>query len=1307
MKTSIKITLVFWFLSFCTFSQHDHEGLEILCHSKTLAVFENDLELTADDFRNQNLINFLDDQYQNFQNDIRNRLHNGIEILEPDFEIEYQSLVINTKEQLSEIPEAPTAPPILKILNGPCVNMDFETGDFTGWDLTRGDVDGSVPYSFVGEFPVGPSAYHQIFGGGADPVTGIPTVNPLGGAFSVRLGNGTGTGARAARMKQTFLVDATNYLYTYSYAVVFESPNGHALNELPYFTVRVFDEFGANVPCGEYSVIADAASAPDYLTTVSGGVTILYQNWQTVFTNLSAYIGQNVTIEFTSGDCSLTGHYGYAYVDASCAMNQIIASDNIICTGDNAILTAPAGAASYLWSTGETTQQITVFSGGNYTCTLTPFQGGGCEIVLDIDIIENPTPTANFSANALAVCINEAIDFNDLSTIPNPGVIANYRWNFGDGTVTPLSNGAIGAVPNTTGTYLNPSHTYTTSGVFNVELYVESTDGCSDNIIIPVTINALPIVNAGLDQEVCEGTSVTLNGAGAIGYVWNNGVVNGVPFVQGIGTITYTVTGTDANGCQNTDQVDVTVNALPNVMAGIDQEVCQGTAVTLNGGGAIVYVWNNGAVNGIPFVQGVGTITYTVTGTDANGCQNTDQVDVTVNALPIVNAGLDQEVCQGTAVTLNGAGAIGYIWNNGVVNGVPFVQGVGTINYIVTGTDANGCQNTDQVDVTVNALPNINAGLDQEVCEGTAVTLNGAGAIGYVWDNGIVDGNPFVQGVGTITYTVIGTDANGCQNTDQVDVTVNALPIVNAGLDQEVCEGTAVTLNGAGAIGYVWNNGIVNGVPFLQAVGTITYTVIGTDANGCQNTDQVDVTVNALPIVNAGIDQVVCFGVNVILNGNGATGYVWDNAIMNGIPFAPTVGTLTYTVIGTDINGCQNTDQVDVTVNALPNVNAGVDQTVCQGTAVTLNGAGAIGYVWNNGVVNGVPFVQVVGTIAYTVIGTDVNGCQNTDQVNVIVNPNPVIDAGIDQSICDGIWITLSGTGAPILNWDNGIINNVPFQQALGSIDYTVTGILPTGCFATDMVRVTILENPIVTANDVVICEGEQVVLNGNGAVTYSWTGGVVNGQPFYPNQSGNYIVTGTAANGCTAQATSVVTVNPAPIIDFNILNLHLTTLDPTTGFENLSSGAVSYEWNFSDGSPINTQFEPTHTFPGTHPGEYYIELTGYSEFGCPARTVKYVHVFRDYLIYVPNAFTPNNSGLNEVFKPVMTGFDEQGYTMYIFNRWGNLVFETHDMEVGWDGTFHNDNMQVQDGVFTWKIEAKIKNSADSKVFVGHVSLLK
>ncbi|TNE71915.1 MAG: hypothetical protein EP333_08420, partial [Bacteroidetes bacterium] len=506
------------------------------------------------------------------------------------------------------------------------------------------------------------------------------------------------------------------------------------------------------------------------------------------------------------------------------------------------------------------------------------------------------------------------------------------------------------------------------SGVYTV--FVSDNSGCliaSDSALI--IENPLPLVNAGPDQFVCDGAPVTLSGAGAVNYVWNNGVTNGVPFVQAVGTTTYTVTGTDINGCQNTDQVDVTVWALPNVNAGLDQTVCDGTAVTLSGSGAVNYAWDNGVLDGVPFVQGVGTTTYIVVGTDNNGCQNTDQVDILVNPLPVVNAGPDQSVCAGVAVTLSGSGAVNYLWDNGISNGVPFVQGAGTITYTVTGTDANGCQNTDQVDVNVWALPNVSAGPDQQACFGSAITLTGNGASNYTWDQGVTNGVPFGQGVGTITYTVIGTDVNGCQNTDQVDVTIWALPNVNAGSDQIVCENVQVTLNGAGAINYIWDNGVVNGVPFFPPLGTTVYNVIGTDANGCSGSDQVQVTVNLLPVVSAGPDQMVCDGVAVTLSGSGAQNYAWDNGVSNGIPFIQSVGTTTYTVIGTDVNGCQNTDQVNVTVWALPNVSAGMDQTICEGTDVTLYGSGALNYSWDNGVTDGVAFVQGVGVSTYTVTG--------------------------------------------------------------------------------------------------------------------------------------------------------------------------------------------------------------------------------------------------------------------------------------------------------------------------------------------------
>ncbi len=1306
MKTLLTIS---GFLA-CTFvsnSQQNPHYLEELFAGKTLADFEQAIQVTQVDYSNQLYMDFIDAQYQAFHDSISTIVDNGTTVAPDAFQLSYEQLVQEIKDTHGGGQSGPTPVGSPKAANGPCENMDFETGDFTGWELTRGDVTGAMPYSYANEWVTGPGPYHTIFGGGNDPVTGIPRVNPQGGAFSVRLGNGTGVGARAARLRQTFMVDPTNYMFTYSYAVIFESPNNHTLNQLPYFTVRVFDSLGNSVNCGEYSVIADAQNAPNYQQVWWGGTWVLYQNWQTVFTNLSAYIGQNVTVEFTTGDCSLTGHYGYAYVDASCGIQELTASNDIICTGDSAILTAPPGAGTYLWSNGATTQSTTVFAGGTYSCEITPFQGGTCSVTLDITIAENPSPTAEFTMNTNTICEYEDVVFTDQSTIPPPGNIVGYQWDFGDGIISPVGTGAMGGVQNTTGTYLNPSHTYTAAGMYDVQLYVVSADGCEDSVTYTVTVNATPVVVAGADQIVCDGEQVTLNGTGAVSYAWDNGITDGVAFTPSVGTTVYTVTGTDANGCQNTDQVNVTANPLPNVSAGNDVTVCEGTQVTLNGAGAATYVWDNGVTNGTPFTPPVGTTTYTVTGTHSNGCVNTDQVDVIVNPLPIVDAGLDQTVCAGTAVTLSGSGASTYIWNNGVIDGVPFTPAIGSITYTVNGTDANGCSSIDLVNVTVNPLPNVDAGPDQTVCDGDQVTLTASGASNYAWDNGITDGVAFTPSVGSTVYTVTGTDANGCQNTDQVNVTANPLPNVSAGNDVTVCEGTQVTLNGAGAATYIWDNGVTNGTPFTPPVGTTTYTVTGTHSNGCVNTDQVDVIVNPLPIVDAGLDQTVCAGTAVTLSGSGASTYIWNNGVIDGVPFTPAIGSITYTVNGTDANGCSSIDLVNVTVNPLPNVDAGPDQTVCDGDQVTLTASGASNYAWDNGITDGVAFTPSVGTTVYTVTGTDANGCQNTDQVNVTVNPLPVVDAGPDQSGCENESITLNAVGSQNVSWNNGVINGVPFTQAIGVMHYTVYDTLSTGCAASDTVQVEIYQNPVVTANDAVVCPNEGVVLNGNGAVSYAWNNGIQNGEMFYPTETNEYIVTGTDANGCIGRDTVTVNVHEAPIAAFNILQLSLTTLDPTTGFENLSTGAVSYEWEFGDGSGINTEFEPTHTFPDDGPGEYEIILTAYSAEGCPAQAVKYIHVFQDYTIYVPNTFTPDGNGANEIFKPVLTGFDPNDFELLIFNRWGDLIFESHNMEVGWDGTFAGQDYQTQDGVYTWKITAGIEFTNDTKIFVGHVTLLK
>jgi gliding motility-associated-like protein len=655
-------------------------------------------------------------------------------------------------------------------------------------------------------------------------------------------------------------------------------------------------------------------------------------------------------------------------------------------------------------------------------------------------------------------------------------------------------------------------------------------------------------VDAGPPASLCSGASSaslnasSLNGNGTVTYAWDNGGGNTQSIsVSPASTTTYTVTATDQCGLTATDQVTVTVGTPPAVDAGAPQSICAGQTVTLSGSGASSYFWDNGVSDGVPF-SAVSTLTYTVTGTAVNGCQGTDQVTVTVNNLPTVDAGLPQSICSGGSVTLNGSGASSYSWNNGVSDGVSFSPG-STVTYTVTGTDANGCQNTDQVTITVNALPVVDAGVPQNVCTGGSVTLNGSGANSYSWDNGGVDGVAFVP-ASTTTYTVTGTDGNGCQNTDQVTVTVNNAPTVDAGAPQNVCTGGSVTLNGSGAVSYTWNNGVSNGIAFTPA-STTTYTVTGTDGNGCQNTDQVTITVNNTPAVDAGLPQSICAGGSVTLSGSGAISYSWNNGVSNGVAFTPGI-TTTYTVTGTDGNGCQNSDQVTITVNTLPSVDAGAAQSVCSGGSVTLNGSGAVSYTWNNGVTNGAAFTPG-STTTYTVTGTDANGCQNTDQVMITVNTLPVINAGADQTVCEGTSVTLSGSGGVNYTWTNGVVNSNSFTPGLGTVTYTVTGTDANGCTNTDQVTVTVVSGPIAGINSTDALTGYpgmqvEFTNESQNATSYlvdfgnGQTGSSTNLSDTYWgtfSSPGTYVVTLTASNGiCTDTDQMQVIVNPyAPLV--------------------------------------------------------------------------------------------------------------------------------------------------------------------------------
>jgi hypothetical protein len=457
----------------------------------------------------------------------------------------------------------------------------------------------------------------------------------------------------------------------------------------------------------------------------------------------------------------------------------------------------------------------------------------------------------------------------------------------------------------------------------------------------------------------------------------------------------------EANGCSSPSRtlVTVTVNALPVVNGGNNQALCIGQSTSLTATGAPTLTWNNGISNGVTFTPNA-TNSYIVTGVDANGCVNQDTVLVVVNPLPSVNGGNNQTVCLNTPVVLSATGASTYTWTNGVTNNTPFTP-TSTNNYIVTGTDANGCINYDTVTVTVLPLPNVNAGQDFGICIGNGATLTATGANSYQWNNNVLNGVTFFPNT-TTTYTVIGTGGNGCSAQDSITVTVNTTPSISLTNGGASCANGNVALNATsnGAFGGFWSttNGAGTFGPNVSNASvvynasvndpsTVTFVYVAFNQCGASN-DTTTINILGLPSVNAGSDAAICTNTNTTLTAVSNGTVVWNNNILDGVAFAVAAGNTQYIATATGANGCTNTDTVIITGLALPQVNAGNDQSICAGDFATLNASGAVSYAWNNNVIDGVPFAPS-STATYTVTGTGANGCNNTDNVTVTVNALP------------------------------------------------------------------------------------------------------------------------------------------------------------------------------------------------------------------------------------------------------------------------------------------------------------------------------
>lgn len=320
--------------------------------------------------------------------------------------------------------------------------------------------------------------------------------------------------------------------------------------------------------------------------------------------------------------------------------------------------------------------------------------------------------------------------------------------------------------------------------------------------------------------------------------------------------------------------------------------------------------------------------------------------------------------------------------------------------YTVMATD--GCVFTSTLDILVPVIPQpvIDITPSQtQTCEGESISLTANGALSYSWDQGVLDGIPFTP-TQTSTYTVYGTDINGCTGSDNITIPVYPIPV--AGISSSsttICSGDQITLSGTGCDIYNWDQGISDNTPFSPTQSS-TYTLTGYSNYGCVDTAMIYITVNPLPTPGiTASNNSVCIGNSVTLEGTGCQSYVWDQGITNTVPFTPSQ-TATYTVTGIDSNGCSDTTSITIFVDPLPLVSIQAsDSIVCENDWVTLTGIGdAAAYNWDNGISDGVPFQATTSTTTYTVTGITSFGCTSSVVINLQVSTLPVVSFSMNPS---------------------------------------------------------------------------------------------------------------------------------------------------------------------------------------------------------------------------------------------------------------------------------------------------------------------
>jgi gliding motility-associated-like protein len=1022
------------------------------------------------------------------------------------------------------------------------------------------------------------------------------------------------------------------------------------------------------------------------------------------------------------------GTYTLTVVDASCAkaittqtvtitsgaavpvaVNSAINSSATICEGSTLNLTA-TGATTYSWlpTIGlNNPTAATVVASPTVTTTYTVTGTvGGCTGTTTFAVIVNPLPLVK--VNSQDICTGQSATLNASGA-------TSYTW-------TPATNLSSTTAATVTANPTSPIN-YTVTG---------TTNGCTNSAVSAVTISVMPSSNAGADITICSGTIGNIGAPATVGYVYIWSPATGLSSSTGANpsitlsnngttpvTSSYTVTTSPA-GCSSTDVVNITVNPMEDTTFNYTRSTfCPpGTETPIIGstGG----VFSASPATGLNINTSTGAVdlaastkgTYIITYTTQTLCWNATSVNLTITSSPDASFNYAGPYCQNvinptpTFPLGSSAGifssAAGLVFANtatGEINLKGSTAGV----YTVTNTIAagGGCpQDIKTNTITINAIPVVTVD-SKTVCAGTPTTLTASGASNYTWSNGSLVNTMTDNPLTATSYTVTGTTA-GCSAFAIGSITTVATPTVTITSPKDtICVGDTLNLTANGALTYSWSTGQTLKKITVKPANTATYSVTGASSI-CNSIVKKTITVNPLPTITVN-SPVICQGLNAVLTASGGGSYVWsDTTFVQPKTVSPQT-TTTYSVYGSTANcsgipssnmnafftcwigGCINGAVSTVTVTQKPVITVN-SPTICSGKTALLTATGGATLTWMPGGTSGNTLsVTPLTTATYTVSDNTPN-CSATATATVTVTIPPVVTVNA-ATICAGQSGTLTATGnSGSYSWSNGSVSGSITDNPATTKSYTVTG-NPGGCSTSKVTTITVNKLPIISVNDVTVCEGTSATLTASGGVSYVWSNGSQTAANIVtPNKTSSYTVTGSNTANCSVSTISNVTVFPKPIAEFSFNPNPAGVLNPVIAFTDKSSSSVNYwHWDFGDGDTLSPNVKnPVHTYPPVETS-YVVTLNVLNAGLCPSSISHDIVIGPEFTFYMPNTFTPNNDKLNDVFGAKGGGIIT--FQMLIFDRWGNLIFTGDDISKTWDGKVNGKDGIIQQDTYIWKVK--------------------